>query len=107
MATEIMWSLKHFVGPFCWVDARGARHVQGVLCLGQSLVPQLRWEVFGRGAEARDKMVLERLDGAFSGVDVMFVRWNKMPFDVIVAEVLGCGGGCFIVEYVKFWLVPL
>lgn len=51
-----------------------------------------------------DEMIFERLDGTFSGVDVVFIRRYELTFNVLVLEVVGDGGGCFIVEHVNCWL---
>jgi hypothetical protein len=61
----------------------------------------LGWEVTICGAEARDKVSLEGLDGTFRGIDAVFVGWNELPFDVFASEVFCDGLGSFIVEDIK------
>ena len=67
----------------------------------EEFVPQLGWEVMVCGAEPRDKVILEGLDGTFCGVDAVFVGWNELPFDVVSVEVFCDGVGSFIVEDIK------
>ena len=67
------------------------------MCLLEEFVPQLGREITICGAETGDEMVFESLDGSFGGIDTVFVGWNELPFDVLLAEVLGDGMGSFIV----------
>ena len=61
------------------------------------------WKVTVSGTESRDKMVLEGLDGSFCGIDTVLVGWYELPFDILLAEVLGDGMGSFIVEDIELW----
>ena len=59
------------------------------------------WEITICGAEAREKVILEGLDGMFRSVDALFVGWNELSFGVFAAEVFCDGVGSFIVEDIK------
>lgn len=56
------------------------------------------------GTEAGDEKIFEHLDGMFSGIDAVFVWRYKLPCNVLVLEVVGDGGRCFVVEHVEVWL---
>ena len=42
------------------------------------MIPQLKWKLWVRGAEATDEMILERLNCTFGGVDVVVVWLDKL-----------------------------
>ena len=48
-------------------------------------------------AEASDKMIFERSDGAFCGIATMDTWGNELEIDVFVAHVLLEDGGTFVV----------
>ena len=100
---EVVGAFQNFIGRFCGVNAGGAKHVEGVLCLWEEFVPQLGREISISGAEPGDEVVLEGLDGSLCGIDSVLVRGYKLPFDVLLAEVFGDGVGCFIVKDVEVW----
>ena len=94
---EIVGAFQNFIRRFCRINAGGAKHVEGVLCLREEFVPQLGWEISVCGAETGDEVVFEGLDGSFCGIDTVLVRGYKLPFDVLLVKVLGDGMGRFIV----------
>ena len=61
------------------------------------------WEIPICGAEPGDEVVFEGLDGSFCGIDTVLVAWYELPFDILLAEVLGDGMGSFIVEDIELW----
>ena len=101
---EVVGAFQNFIRRFCRINAGGAKHVEGVLCLREEFVPQLGREITICGAEPGNEVVFEGLDGSFCGIDTVLVGRYKLPFDVLFAEVLGDGMGSFIVEDIELWL---
>lgn len=54
-------------------------------------------------AEAGDKMIFERTDGAFGGVAAVYMWWSKLVVDAFVLKELLEGLGGLIVESLKTW----
>ena len=64
------------------INARAAQEIEGKLGLREQFVPEMQWKVFIHTAQARDKMILERANGAFSGVAAMETRWYELIIDL-------------------------
>ncbi len=70
----VIWSFEYFIRQFGWVDLGASEEVDGVLHLGDKLVPKLDGKVHIGGAEGADESILESLDGLFGSVDAV-VAW--------------------------------
>ena len=62
----------------------------------------MKGEVFVGAAETSDEMVFERADGAFGGIATVEVWRGKLIVDGLCLEELLEGGGCFVVQLLKY-----
>jgi hypothetical protein len=53
------------------------------------------------------KVLFESLDGAFSGIAAMAVRWHQFVLHIIDGDKILLSGRCLIVESLEFWLETL
>ena len=56
--------------------------------MGKEFVPKVKREVWVGAAEPGDEVVLERSDGAFSGVATMETGWDELAVDVFGLHVI-------------------
>ena len=65
------------------------------------MIPQLKWEIWIRGAKSTDKMVFERLNRSFGGVDAMVVWLDKLGRAILLLHECLDGRGGLIVRDVE------
>jgi hypothetical protein len=102
----IVWPLECFVCQFVRVDSGSLEEVDGVLHLWHKLIPHLDQEVNVYCAEGTNEMILEHLDGAFSHIDAMVARLDKLETALLWGKVEFYCLCCLIVHHVDFWGVP-
>jgi hypothetical protein len=64
------------------METRGAQEIQRDKGLGHQAIPQMQWKILVEAAEARDEMIFESADGAFSSIASVFSeeQAGKRPF---------------------------
>ncbi len=87
-----------------WVEAGGPKEIEGCDDLGQDAIPQVKGKLFVNGAEARNKMVFERLDGSFCRISAVYVWRDQLIVDSILSNGSFEGFGFFVVELLEFRL---
>ena len=58
----------------------------------------MKWKILVRAAEDADEVCFEGLDGLFSHVTTVIVRWDKLVSHFVVANCLLEIGGAFVVQ---------
>ncbi len=56
------------------------------------------------GEQTRDEMVFGGLNCKLGDIDMVFVGWNKLPLDIVIADVFGDGSRGFIIKDIELWL---
>ena len=83
------------------VDARAAEEIECEFSLGQEPIPKVQGKVLVDTAQAGNKMVLERADGAFGGIASVQSWRHKLEVNGFVPEKLFERGGALIVQAVQ------
>ena len=65
---------------------RRTEQVESQRCLRKETIPFGERELGVDGAKNGDKMILERPNGTFGGIDTMFFRWNTLELDLVLGE---------------------
>ena len=88
-------------------DARAPKDVACDDGLLRQMIPQLKWEIWISGAKAANKMVFERLNRSFGGVDAMVVRFDELDRAFVLLH--ECFDGCsgLIVGDIEDGFIPL
>jgi hypothetical protein len=86
------------------VEAGGPKEIECCDGLGQDAIPQVKGKPFVSGAEARDTMVFERLDGSFCCISLVYVWQDQLIVDAFFSNESFEGFGCFVVELLELRL---
>ena len=84
------------------VEAGSAKEIEGELSLGQQETPIVKGEVRVTAAKDGNEVVLEGLDGTFSGVAAVDVGRSELVVNVFLFEVVLENGGALIVKVLEF-----
>ena len=86
------------------VDAGGAKEIEGQRGLGNEATPKMGWEGGVAAAQGGNEVVLEDVDGFFSGIGAMEIRWDKLENDVMLTHEPFESGWALVVEHLEYRL---
>jgi hypothetical protein len=75
--------------------------VKGQFHLGKKIIPGLSRAVPVNCGEGRDKLLIERCNHAFGGIDSVIVGWDKVDVHMVASDVHFDGFGTFVVHNVE------
>ena len=95
---EVERAVEMGFGRQARIEAGGPKKIESSGGLREKMAPQVEGELFVGSTKDGDKMVLERLDGTFSGISAVTVWGDELEVDAFLTKIAFVGSRGFIVK---------